>query len=60
MSVKTLPYESLHEIFYHTWLIKAGHHTFVYTGTHEGLLKAKARIEKEHPPAYTVKAKKVA
>lgn len=56
----TLPFESIHEIVYHTWIITASHHTFIYTGTPAGVKKAKAWVQERYPPAYTVKVKKVA
>jgi len=58
--IKTLPYESLQEIAYHTWLIKAGHHTFIYSGPLGGIKKAKKQIEDMYPPSYGVHVKKVA
>jgi hypothetical protein len=59
MTEKRLPFNSLHEVYYHTWVIKAGSRTWIYTGSIDGIKKAKEKIEKEHPPSYTVHVKKV-
>lgn len=58
MTIKSLSYNALYEIHYHTWVLKTGSYTFVFTGTKEGLKKAIERIWKEHPP-YKPSARKV-
>lgn len=54
----TLSHNALLEIYYHTWILKSGSHTFIYSGDKKGLDKAVARIWKEHPP-YKPTIKKV-
>jgi hypothetical protein len=46
---QSLPYKSIHELHYQTWIIAAGSKTFIYTGDKAGLKSAIEWVRDKRP-----------